>query len=142
MTTHLSRRQLLALAASVPVALTLGSSVLAESPVQACAFVPVTPSRLAETRVSEGQFGFTRINSRTIRVQIAGRNAVPANAAAVVLNVTATNAVAAGYVSVYPTGTALPEASNLNIDRAGQIVANLVTVMLGTDGSTVSIIET
>jgi sortase (surface protein transpeptidase) len=136
MTTTLSRRQVLALAASVPVALTLGSPAHAV-PVQAgaCSFVPVAPSRLAETRASEGQFGFTRIDSRTIRVQIAGRNAVPANAAAVVLNVTATNAVAAGYVSVYPTGTALPEASNLNIDRAGQIVANLVTVLLGTDGS-------
>ena len=132
----ISRRQLLSLAATVPTVLALGR-VAEAAPVQAgaCSFLPVSPSRLAETRASEGPFGFTRIDSHTIRVQVTGRNAVPSNAAAVVLNVTAANAVAAGYVTVYPSGTTLPEASNLNIDRAGQIVANLVTVLLGADGS-------
>ncbi len=132
----ISRRQLLSLAAAVPTALALSRAAEA-GPVQAgaCSFSPVAPSRLAETRASEGPFGFTRIDSHTIRVQVAGRNSVPSTATAAVLNVTATNGVVPGYVSVYPTGTVLPEASNLNIDRAGQIVANLVTVLLGTDGS-------
>ncbi|MGW5424512.1 FlgD immunoglobulin-like domain containing protein [Streptomyces sp. NPDC003943] len=46
---------------------------------------------------------------------------------AVVLNVTVTNPTSAGYVSVYPYGTARPLVSNLNF-TAGQSVPNLVIV--------------
>ncbi|MEV5974268.1 hypothetical protein [Streptomyces sp. NPDC051921] len=46
---------------------------------------------------------------------------------AVVLNVTATNPTATGYVSVYPYGTTRPAVSNLNF-TAGQSVPNLVIV--------------
>jgi hypothetical protein len=70
-----------------------------------------------------------------IDLQIAGRAGVPvAGIAAVVLNVTATESVLPGYVSVFPAGTRRPTISNLNLESAGQTVANLVTVKVGTNG--------
>jgi hypothetical protein len=52
---------------------------------------------------------------------------------AVVLNVTATNTTAAGYLTVFPTGGGQPVASNLNF-VAGQTVPNRVVVKVGTGG--------
>ena len=99
------------------------------------AFVSVAPSRLAETRVSIGAFGFSRIDANTIRVQIAGRNGVPANAISAVLNVTVMNVAGPGFVTAYPAGNARPQASNVNVEQTGQVIANLVTVRLGVNGS-------
>ena len=142
MNVSLSRRQVLCLAISLPVIGQVGTAAhaalalpTASVPAGACFFATVAPSRLAETRASEGPFGFERIDAHTIRVQVAGRNGVPAKAIAAVLNVTAANVTSAGFVTVFPTGTVLPEASNLNVERPGQIIPNLVTVLLGTNGS-------
>lgn len=57
-----------------------------------------------------------------------------AGASAVVLNVTATEATAAAFVTVWPCDQSLPLASNLNV-QPGQTVANLVTVALASDAS-------
>ena len=70
----------------------------------------------------------------TITVQITNRAGIPANATAVVLNVTATNTTGPGFVTAYPAGQTLPLASNLNPERAGQNIPNLVTVPIGTGG--------
>jgi hypothetical protein len=59
---------------------------------------------------------------------------VPANATAVVLNVTAVNQSAASFFTVYPAGSPLPIASNLNW-VAHVTVPNLVSVGLGSGGS-------
>jgi hypothetical protein len=53
--------------------------------------------------------------------------------AAVILNVTATSETTNGYLTVYPTGSTIPEASNLNT-HAGITTANLATVPLGSNG--------
>ena len=95
----------------------------------------VAPARLADTRASEGAFGFIRLSANVVRVQVAGQHGVPSNATAAVLNVTGVNTTAAGFVTVYPAGTALPTASNLNFDRGGQVLANMVTVKLGAGGA-------
>ena len=99
------------------------------------AFQAVAPSRLADTRPDYGSFGYSRITDQIVRVQVAGHGGVPANATAAVLNVTGVNTTAPGYVTVYPSGTDLPTASNVNFDGAGQVMANMVTVKLGVDGS-------
>jgi hypothetical protein len=49
--------------------------------------------------------------------------------------VTGVNTTAPGFVTVFPSGTALPTASNLNFDGAGQVMANMATVRLGVGGS-------
>ena len=105
-------------------------------PLGASLFVPAaTPTRLADTRESEGAFGFTRLEPTRIRVQVAGRGGVPSDASAAVLTVTSVGSAAPGFVTVYPSGTAMPLASNLNVDFPGRVIANLVTARLGADGA-------
>ena len=133
---ELSRRQVLSMGIVIPFLPRLDSSLPpAPPPAGSTAFFSVAPTRLAETRVEIGQFGFTRLNSQTIRVQVADRNGVPAIASAAVLNVTVANVTGPGFVTVYPAGEVLPKASNVNVERAGQVIANLVTVRLGINGS-------
>jgi hypothetical protein len=62
-----------------------------------------------------------------------GSFGVPANATAVVLNVTVVNPVAPGFVTAYPTGATLPNASSIDY-VGGQVVPNLVEVGIGTNG--------
>lgn len=99
------------------------------------AYQAVAPARLADTRPEEGSFGYTRLSDQIVRVQVAGRAGVPSNATAAVLNVTGVNTTAPSYITVFPSGTSLPNASNVNFDGAGQVLANMVTVKLGVDGS-------
>jgi beta-lactam-binding protein with PASTA domain len=69
-----------------------------------------------------------------VSLSLAGQDGVPADATAVVLNVTATAPAAAGYLTVYPCGTPPPTASNVNY-RPGESVPNLVVVKIGDGGS-------
>ncbi len=66
-------------------------------------------------------------------VQVTGGN-VPADATAVVLNVTAVKPATPGYISVYPAGSTPSETSNLNFG-AGQTTVNRVIVPVGTNGT-------
>jgi len=74
-------------------------------------------------------------------LSITGRESIPTDATAVVVNVTITQADAPGYVSVWPTGSP-QQVSNLNVDRAGGTIANLATVKLGSDGKITLFSET
>lgn len=99
-------------------------------------FVPVVPRRLLDTRIGLGTAAGAVPADHSIDLKAAGDGLpVPAGATAVVLNVTATDSAAAGFVSVYPTGQPRPSASSLNLEGAGQTRANLVTVPLGQAGS-------
>ena len=49
------------------------------------------------------------------------------------LNITATGPTAGGFLTVFPTGTGRPNASNLNFGP-GQTVPNLVIAQVGTNG--------
>ncbi|MGQ0832806.1 MAG: S8 family serine peptidase [Microthrixaceae bacterium] len=68
-----------------------------------------------------------------IDVQVAGLGGVPATATGVVMNLTVTQPTTGGYVVAYPTGSATPLASSINF-TAGQTVANLVIVPVGSSG--------
>ena len=106
---------------------------LSGTPTTAGAFVSLDPSRVLDTRSSNGATGPVAGWS-TIHVQVAGRGGVPgSDVSAVVINVTETQATAGGYVTVYPDGTTKPNASNLNYP-AGDTRANLATVKLGSNG--------
>jgi alpha-tubulin suppressor-like RCC1 family protein len=88
-------------------------------------YYQVTPVRLIDTRYGEplppNTWG-----------EVALDTDVPASATAVTFNLTGTEPTALTYLTAYPTGSALPNASNLNL-AAGQSAANLVTVALGTN---------
>jgi hypothetical protein len=89
----------------------------------------VTPDRVLDTR-DTGR----RLDAGTAtRVAIAGVGSVPADAKAIVVNVTAVGADGPGYLSAFPCGGAVPPTSSLNY--AGPVpVANAATVGLG-DGA-------
>ena len=86
-----------------------------------------------DTRAGLGTTAAPLSTAETRALQVAGQAGVPADAVAVAVNVTVTEPTAASYVTVWPAGAAMPTASNLNV-VAGQTVANMVTVGLGTGG--------
>jgi subtilisin family serine protease len=98
-------------------------------------FTPVEPRRVLDTRTGTGvRAGVVRPGS-PVRLVLGGVT-VPADATAVVLNVTAVGPTAKGSLRVYPTpgaGTAAPTASLLNV-VAGEDQPNLATVALGRSG--------
>jgi adhesin/invasin len=98
--------------------------------------VGVTPARLADTRAGSGfqDAGDTPGAGGTINVQVTGKGGVPASGvSAVVLNVTAVDPTALTFVDAYPQGGTVPATANLVVAK-GQIVSNLVTVPVGTQG--------
>jgi LPXTG-site transpeptidase (sortase) family protein len=107
-----------------------GADSVAAAPTGASAFRGVSPKRVFDTRLSSK----ARTDSYN-PVLIRGLAGVPNTATAVVLNVTVVAPEGEGYVTVFPWGDpSLPNTSNVNIQRSGQMVANLVTVRLGGDG--------
>jgi hypothetical protein len=98
-------------------------------------FVPKS-QRVLDTRSGQGAPAGPLGANGTVTLHLAG-GAVPASGVtAVRLNVTAVSPTATTYLTVYPSGSTRPVASSLNVD-AGQVLSNLVTVPLGSDGSVV-----
>ena len=98
---------------------------------------PLTPSRIADTRPGSGEpyQGSTLGAGQSLTIQVAGRGGVPISGAeAVVMNVTATDATQASYLTVYPAGESQPLASNLNF-FTGETLANQVVAPLGASGA-------
>ncbi|HVS05259.1 MAG TPA: choice-of-anchor D domain-containing protein [Candidatus Dormibacteraeota bacterium] len=99
-------------------------------------FNPLPPLRVLDTRsAGVGVTAAGKVGAQgSIDVQLTGRGNVPVSGvSAVVLNVTVTNPSAPSYLTVFPTGGAVPIVSNLNFS-AGQTVPNRVVVMVGTGG--------
>jgi hypothetical protein len=100
-------------------------------------FVPLAPARLFDSRAGEaapGPKGYVAAGG-DVTIQVTGAGHVPSDhVVAVVLNVTATETAAPGFVTAWPAGSARPLASNINITVAGQTRANLVTVPVGEGG--------
>jgi hypothetical protein len=96
------------------------------------------PARILDTRPDgqtvDGAFrGGAQPANMPITLTVASRADVPAYATAVVLNVTIVSPTANSFATVWPHGTAIPNASNLNFE-AGRNVANLVVAEVGVNG--------
>ncbi|HUN36816.1 MAG TPA: Ig-like domain-containing protein [Trebonia sp.] len=98
-------------------------------------YTPVAPVRVLDTRDGTGGFSSPVGAGKTIALQVAGQDGVPAyGVTAVVLNLTATGATANGWVVAYPDGKARPaQGSSVNFTK-GETIPNLVTVPVGSDG--------
>jgi uncharacterized protein (DUF1501 family) len=94
----------------------------------------VTPTRKLDTREGNGAplAPFAAGVEATVYVLGAG-GVPPRDVTAVVMNVTVTDPTAPGFVTVWPTGEAKPNASSLNF-VAGQTVPNLVMSKVGANG--------
>ncbi|MEZ5257189.1 MAG: hypothetical protein R2705_09965 [Ilumatobacteraceae bacterium] len=71
---------------------------------------------------------------RLLGVQVVGRAGIPASASAALVTVTAVDACATNYVTAYPCGAAIPEASMVNL-AVHETVANAAIVRLGPTGA-------
>lgn len=101
------------------------------------------PERLIDTRSGIGGVRAARVGALNgggtpLAVPVLGRAGIPSTGvAAVSVNLTVTDTTAnafGGYVTAFPCGTAVPNASNVNF-TTGQTVANAAIVPVGTDGS-------
>ncbi len=105
---------------------------------QMAGIIPVTPGRLLDTRIGIGSSARPVHENSSIDVAVLGKFGVPASGVdAVVLNVTVVRPTATSYVTIWPTGAARPETSNLNM-RPGLTIPNLVVAKVG-DGGMVSL---
>jgi hypothetical protein len=99
-----------------------------------------TPARVHDSRATGAtvdgveQGGGRVAAGSTTTVRVGGRAGVPTDARAAIVNVTADATDAAGFVTVFPCGTAKPNASNLNYPTGGT-VAGLSVAKLGADGT-------
>jgi hypothetical protein len=89
-----------------------------------------SPQRIADTRTSGGPIATG--SSRCFAVN--GLAGIPADAAAVVLNVTAAGYATKGWLTVYPNGQAVPATSTLNFDPSEYAMANGTTMAVGASG--------
>ena len=103
-------------------------------------YEPLTPARIVDTRFGTGTCDGAPCTSpigpgQTIVIDVAGQDGVPSSPppTAVVMNVTVSGATEASYLTLYPSDASQPPASNINF-TAGETLANLAVIKLGTDG--------
>lgn len=99
-------------------------------------FEPLSPARVLDTRSGIGRPGTSAVPAEgVVDLLVGGHGGVPSgDVAAVVLNVTVTDAQGPGYVTVWPTGSPRPVASSVNVEKPGQTIASLVTVPVDATG--------
>ncbi|HJV09652.1 MAG TPA: right-handed parallel beta-helix repeat-containing protein [Acidimicrobiales bacterium] len=98
-------------------------------------FSSLLPARILDTRVGIGAPTAPLAGNSLMTLQVTGRGGVPATGvAAVVLNVTVTAPATEGWLTLWPSSTGRPLASNLNF-VAGQTVPNLVVVKVSPGGA-------
>jgi hypothetical protein len=96
------------------------------------AYVPVGPLRLADTRLAA--CGCVSLDGHTTRIDVTSSAAVPDDAVAAAITVTATPAVTPGFVTAYPGGGERPDTSTVNT-RRDRVVANSTIIPIGADGT-------
>jgi hypothetical protein len=98
-------------------------------------YVPLAPSRILDTRSGRGGALGPLAADSSLVLDVTGSHGLPENGvSAVVLNVTATQTGAAGYVTASPGDRPTPTVSSLNFAGPNETVANLVTVRVGPSG--------
>lgn len=94
----------------------------------------ISPTRVADTRTGAGTAQGPVGTNTTRTIAVAGRNGIPADAKAVIVNITAVEPTAWGFLTVWPAGQARPDTSNLNF-APGQTTPNLAMLKLGAGGA-------
>jgi Fibronectin type III domain len=99
-------------------------------------FTSLTPVRVLDSRAGfqVGPYNTPWSAGTSRNVTVGGVDGVPADADAVVLNVTAADTTASSYLTLWPAGATKPTASSVNW-TAGEVIPNAVTVKLGASGA-------
>jgi hypothetical protein len=123
--------------ATVDMVVDLGGHLPLPAPVSTA-----PPSRVLDSRVGPGlstidglQFAIgARAADTVTTLPIGGRGGIPRGVGAVVLDVTVTDPVRAGFVTVYPCSAGRPNAAHVNFS-ARQTVSNMVVADVAADGA-------
>ena len=99
-------------------------------PAQAGALRAMNPTRFLDTRDSSGPVAA----GKSLTFHVRGVKGIPTTVAAVVVNLTTTEAKSSGFLTAYGSGSPTPNASSLFYLR-GQTIANLAVVPVGPDGN-------
>jgi len=104
-------------------------------------FTAITPTRIYDTRLGYCAPVGKVASGATRDVQVTGALncgpasvTIPTDAAAVALNVTATNQNGGGFLTAFPAGSVRPATSNVNLPPAVRDIANAVVVSVGSGG--------
>ena len=98
-------------------------------------YVAITPVRLVDNRKGTGDITTDPVPGGSVtEVKVAGVGSIPATATTAVLNVTIPSPTHGGFVTLYPSGTPRPSASNLNFGFQGLTTANQVISRIGANG--------
>lgn len=99
----------------------------------------LTPARLLDSRpgqrTTDGRHAGTGAlrGGSVLQLDVAGRGGTASNAAAVTVNLTTTETSGPGFATLYPCGSARPQASTINYGP-GQTIANSVITKVGANG--------
>jgi hypothetical protein len=139
----LIRTRWAAIGAAIAVSLGAGGLSIANAAIgsgERAVFVPVTPCRVLDTRPGEAVPGRqTPLGAGETFTQNAHGNngrcrGIPADATALSLNVTTTNATGGTFVTIWPTGPVRPVASSLNPAPNQPPTPNAVTTDISASG--------
>ena len=131
-----------AIGAAVAVSVGGGGLLTASATVstgERAVFVPISPCRVMDTRPAT-KVGprVTPLAAKEIHsIDVRGTNGdctIPTDATGLSLNVTVTDGSASSYLTVFPSGAAQPNASNLNWVAGQAPVPNAVNAAIGADG--------
>jgi len=107
---------------------------ISDLPPAATSFYTVAPCRVVDTRNTAGPYGGPALSANSDRTfSLWEQCGVPLGSKAVSLNLTVTEATAAGDLRLYPAGIAMRAASAINY-RVGETRANNQLVRLGATG--------
>jgi hypothetical protein len=99
------------------------------------AFIPLTPSRVLDTRVGTGAPTGAVAGQAALNLVVAGQGGVPATGvSAVVLNVAVTEPAGSGFITAYAAGASVPPVTSLSF-APGQTTSTLVTARVGAGGA-------
>jgi len=114
---------------------TIGQSIGLAGATPSLSYVPVTPCRIADTRLAAGAFGGPSISTQTRSFAVPqSACGIPSTAAAYALNVTVVPSGPLNWLTVWPAGQPTPAVSVLN-SPDGRIKANAAIVQAGASGA-------
>jgi hypothetical protein len=96
-------------------------------------YQPSVPDRILDTRAGTGAAKAKVGAKSSLSLPITGVDSIPADATAVAVHVTETNATGGGFIAAEPDGSGVPSTSSLNYSP-GQTVSNTVIVPIAADG--------
>jgi len=108
--------------------------VIVSAPSDKSGYVPMTPTRVFDTRDGTGGRTGALATGETWTFTFKDKFTIPGDAVAVAINLTSVNATAPTFVTAFPTGDTRPFTANLN-PVPGFAVPNLVVGRLGAGGA-------